>query len=124
MFVHDHIVEGVIDYCNKVIKDSAIQIATNCNPENDEIKYSYNTVMRFRITDARNLKNELLREIKEQVIKWKRAWVKDAELQKLWDQIAKLVKSKADILWGWEINVKKDEVSTLKALINKITWNK
>jgi len=69
MFVHDHIVERVIDYCNAVIKESTIEIATNANPENDKIMYSYNTVMRYRITDARNLKKQLLREIKEQVIK-------------------------------------------------------
>jgi len=57
----------VVDEINKIIKKAVVNIVTNINSECDEVKYTWNSVQRHRISDLRLLKKTLLMNIKSKI---------------------------------------------------------
>jgi hypothetical protein len=43
----------VLDEINKIIKKAVVDIVTNINSECDQVKYTWNSVQRQRISDLR-----------------------------------------------------------------------
>jgi len=59
---------SVMDSINRRIKAVVVSIATNSNPENDEVKHTYNQLLRMRIKDLRDIKKALTLDIKSKIL--------------------------------------------------------
>ncbi len=104
----DNTIIKLFDKINDQIRDITKEIVTNANPESDEVKYTWNTVLKYRIADMRWLKKMIISELKRNVdraAKWKK---KSQDVKLFSDAVEKFINDKKDLLedkkikFGWQ----------------------